>query len=273
MVVYIMGSIIQTVKQTESANNRFLRKTLHGVKLSQLTGGNKRRTSWTRQVMNQAIWYIGAFYVTFAAATTNRLIQQIADKTYFPVICIHALFEPSQGFLNYLVYLRPRYLNYHEKNPDVTKWQVIRLVFARNPEEVMSQQYSSSVPSCDQNLEDACRNELASWRRWRRVLRHSRKSKMRGSVSVAWCERDDVIDEQRHCRMSTLDIEPDDVDRIEKAVACSSRSESQDVVDDLAPQRKRAFPVQSEDPPLDVGTSSDNLSDEEGKSPEAPAVC
>ena len=63
------------------------------------------------QVAHQALFYLGTFYLTHIWSTTNRTMQQlnVGETSYF-LILMHSWFDPFQGFLNYLVYQRPRYL-------------------------------------------------------------------------------------------------------------------------------------------------------------------
>jgi hypothetical protein len=51
-------------------------------------------------VFRQSVYYTCAFYVTFTFATVNRLVQEFTGKTYFPIILLHCIFIPLQGFFN-----------------------------------------------------------------------------------------------------------------------------------------------------------------------------
>lgn len=74
----------------------------------------------TAEVFQQALWYLGVFYITHVWSTTNRTIQLINHgRTYFGVIVIHSFFDPLQGFLNFLVYQRPRYMRFRKADPGV----------------------------------------------------------------------------------------------------------------------------------------------------------
>lgn len=73
----------------------------------------------TRQVFRQSLWYLGVFYVTHLWSTINRIVQQTrGGQTYFGLILLHSFFDPLQGFLNFLVYQRPRYVKYRRENAD-----------------------------------------------------------------------------------------------------------------------------------------------------------
>lgn len=78
----------------------------------------------TYEVFQQSLWYLGVFYITHVWSTTNRTIQLINNgNTYYGLIVIHSFFDPLQGFLNYLVYQRPRYLRIRAASPHMNAWQ------------------------------------------------------------------------------------------------------------------------------------------------------
>lgn len=74
---------------------------------------------YSRKVANQAMLYVGAFYMTWIFGTLTRLLQLIQGKTYFPLIICMTIFFPLQGFFNALVYMRPRYQTWRKENPGV----------------------------------------------------------------------------------------------------------------------------------------------------------
>jgi hypothetical protein len=90
--------------------------------------------SKSRRVAIQALWYVGAFYLTFTFATMTRLTQQLAGKTYFPMLLLHTIFDPAQGFFNYIVYIRPRYLSFRDRHPDTGFWETMKLLMTRQDE-------------------------------------------------------------------------------------------------------------------------------------------
>lgn len=70
----------------------------------------------TVEVQIQALHYLGVFFVTHIWSTTNRIMQQTRGKTIFGVILVHSIFDPLQGFLNFCVYQRTRYLRLRKRN-------------------------------------------------------------------------------------------------------------------------------------------------------------
>lgn len=72
----------------------------------------------TVEVANQSVWYLGVFYITHIWSTSNRIVQQVNNgKTRFGLILCHSWFDPFQGFLNFVVYQRPRYLKIRKSHP------------------------------------------------------------------------------------------------------------------------------------------------------------
>lgn len=101
----------------------------------------------TMEVFHQACFYVGAFYCTHIWSTSNRIVQTISDSgdTVFPLICLHSFFDPFQGFLNYVVYQRPRYLQIRRQRPELGRLVAVRktLEFSYKKSNDNSNAYSS----------------------------------------------------------------------------------------------------------------------------------
>ena len=81
----------------------------------------------TYEVFQQSLWYLGVFYITHIWSTSNRTIQLINNgSTYYGLIVIHSFFDPLQGFLNFLVYQRPRFLRIRAFHPNASAWYAMR---------------------------------------------------------------------------------------------------------------------------------------------------
>lgn len=74
-----------------------------------------QRRKNSRKVANQSMFYVGAFYITWIPATVNRLLQQTRGNTFFALALLMALLTPAQGFFNFLVYIRPKYLRFRSR--------------------------------------------------------------------------------------------------------------------------------------------------------------
>lgn len=59
--------------------------------------------------------------------------MQLAKNTPpFGLVVAHAICSPLQGFFNFLVYMRPRWVTYRKNNPDSTLLQRIRYFYNRH---------------------------------------------------------------------------------------------------------------------------------------------
>ncbi|KAG7342891.1 hypothetical protein IV203_020836 [Nitzschia inconspicua] len=99
---------------------------------------NKR----TVEVFHQACFYLGIFYLTHVWSTTNRILQLVNNgSSNYGVTVIHAIFDPLQGFLNYFVYQRPRYLKIRKKYPEIGQLRalhrMLRFSYQQEPESWM----------------------------------------------------------------------------------------------------------------------------------------
>mmetsp|Transcript_44821 Transcript_44821/g.136870 ORF Transcript_44821/g.136870 Transcript_44821/m.136870 type:complete len:278 (-) Transcript_44821:1150-1983(-) len=74
-----------------------------------------RRFRRTKKVAHQALYYIGAFYLTWFFGTANRLQQLVSDDPIFGLMLMHSVFVPMQGALNFMVYMRPRFIRWRKK--------------------------------------------------------------------------------------------------------------------------------------------------------------
>jgi hypothetical protein len=43
--------------------------------------------------------HLGAFCMTHLFSTVNRILQQTRGGSYFPLIALHSIYDPLQGFL------------------------------------------------------------------------------------------------------------------------------------------------------------------------------
>jgi len=118
---------------------------------------SKRKHLRSRKIAMQGVCFVGAFYLTWIFGTVNRIQQLVTGKNVYGLDLMHALLSPSQGFWNYLVYLRPRYLTYREDNPDASLWKTIKSILVDN-----YNQYSKSNRYCDVTLEDGSKSNRFS---------------------------------------------------------------------------------------------------------------
>lgn len=60
--------------------------------------------------MWQAIYYVGSFLLAWIFPTVLRIHELTAPEVYYHWVLLSALFVPTQGLWDFLVYMRPRYL-------------------------------------------------------------------------------------------------------------------------------------------------------------------
>lgn len=111
------------------------------------------KRSW--EVYHQALYYLGTFYATHVWSTSNRIVQFANGGTsFFALTAIHSFFDPLQGFLNYLVYQRPRYLRIRKQYPKsgrlVALYRILRFSYMGEPDSWGAQE--SMFPVTQTNL-------------------------------------------------------------------------------------------------------------------------
>ena len=66
---------------------------------------------------------MGAFYITWFFPTMSRITELVAKKNYFPIQFLDTFFVPLQGFLNMIIYIRPRYSKLRRENEENGFWK------------------------------------------------------------------------------------------------------------------------------------------------------
>lgn len=83
-----------------------------------ITKMKSRRLAYHKRIAWQAVYYVGAFLVAWIWPTVFQIV--IVSANIFPwwLLFLTALFVPCQGLLNLIVFVRPRYIQYRQKNPE-----------------------------------------------------------------------------------------------------------------------------------------------------------
>jgi len=92
---------------------------------------NRKKLRYSTRIAHQAYFYFGAFLVSWVWSTLLRLGQLITGKSNFFLLLMSSFMVPLQGFLNYFVYMRPRYLQYKKKHPNFSFFAICKRVFLR----------------------------------------------------------------------------------------------------------------------------------------------
>ena len=105
--------IIMTMMYTKvSAQERKIEK----YRTTAAATTEREKIKHSRQIANQAAFWIGAFLLSYIFGFIVRLMELIKQHSVpDPFWALFAIFTPLQGFLNSLVYFRPIYMS---KNPD-----------------------------------------------------------------------------------------------------------------------------------------------------------
>jgi hypothetical protein len=80
----------------------------------------------SRAIFQQSLYYTMAFYATYTFPTINRVLERQVSQTYFPLLLLHALFLPLQGFFNVLIYRYAYFFRLKQRNPHMKGWELIR---------------------------------------------------------------------------------------------------------------------------------------------------
>ena len=89
---------------------------------------SENQTNRIDQVATQSYLYVLVFCLTFACAfLTQSMEAGTPDETWnerdiFPWIVLNQMFFPLQGFLNFFIYLRPRYIAVRSFHLQQTRW-------------------------------------------------------------------------------------------------------------------------------------------------------
>jgi membrane protein implicated in regulation of membrane protease activity len=75
----------------------------------------KKRRERSKQVATQGMWYLAPFYLTRIFPVLYQLVATIGKRHVPALAILTGFFIPFQGALNFIVYIRPRYLRYRKK--------------------------------------------------------------------------------------------------------------------------------------------------------------
>ena len=93
---------------------------------STLQSNNHNKEARMRNVAVQSFSYVGAFLLVNAWPTILRILDNegVGDESdVFVLLVLQAIFLPSQGFFNCLIYLRPRYSYRRSRFASETRWE------------------------------------------------------------------------------------------------------------------------------------------------------
>jgi len=104
--------------EIDSSHRRpsLLRRSFSAIKIETLTEQRRqRKNERSKAVANQGLFYACTFALVWLFGTITRGMQLANLKVPWGIIFLFAAFTPSQGFFNFLVYVRPRIVKAYEK--------------------------------------------------------------------------------------------------------------------------------------------------------------
>lgn len=99
--------------------------------LSQVYKGNKKKSK-TRLVAEQSFFYLLAFFLTYGWTMVHQILFALGVSVPYWVKFGHYLFDPMQGLLNYMVYIRPSFLAHRRNHPHLTIMQCLVSLITHN---------------------------------------------------------------------------------------------------------------------------------------------
>lgn len=91
-------------------------RTFSNMKIETLNEQRRqRRNERSKAVANQGLFYAGTFALVWLFGTVVRGMQLAGATPPWAIIFLFAVFTPSQGFFNFLVFIRPRLIKYFSK--------------------------------------------------------------------------------------------------------------------------------------------------------------
>ncbi len=121
-----------------------------------LRGKSKKlRKSKSRQVTEQAFCYVFSFLLTFSWSVVIRFLEfgGFMKPPYWLKLG-NAFFDPLQGFINYIVYIRPKYIGCRRRNPQKSRREILICLIT----------HQELTRDEDKETEDGARKELHEWR-------------------------------------------------------------------------------------------------------------
>jgi hypothetical protein len=115
---------------------------------------NKDQARRLRLVSSQAVLFVVCFLISNVWTVFTGLLEDQgnsleADLTMlvrtFPIFVLQAIFSPLQGFLNMMVFIRPKYLKFRHLHQEESRfWVVKRSVFGEEVEPTTQPQQQQS---------------------------------------------------------------------------------------------------------------------------------
>lgn len=86
-----------------------------------------RETTQSRMAAKQSFLFCGGFVLTYIFSFIVVGISDVGSWYSFMFSLLEAFFFPLQGFFNFLVYFRPRYLSWRSNCPEDSRWFAFKM--------------------------------------------------------------------------------------------------------------------------------------------------
>jgi hypothetical protein len=95
-----------------------------------------RRRNRSNAVFGQALWYGVAFCLTWMFPTISKIAVLVTGQKHVALGFLSATFYPLQGFWNWIIYNRPKYVMYVREHPRSSVWNRASFAFgiSQSPE-------------------------------------------------------------------------------------------------------------------------------------------
>jgi hypothetical protein len=119
IVTAIMASVYASVRKLEKKNERYT--------VSQPSSKSKADSAKkSRMVAKQGLWYLLPFYLTWIFPVVTEITELVTANYYDPMVILVSFFLPFQGFLNFIIYMRPRFIKYRKQHQS---WSIFYIIY------------------------------------------------------------------------------------------------------------------------------------------------
>jgi hypothetical protein len=131
--VVAMFMIYLTISKQEKSMDQYAFRTSGGLASSDVSNSASCRPSQTRgedphrkrstTFAMQATLYVVVFFFTWFFPMLMTIFSVSRDELYYPLVLLSSILSPLQGFSNAVIYLRPRWIRYRKRYPELSRWQ------------------------------------------------------------------------------------------------------------------------------------------------------
>lgn len=122
-----VAHLLEESEEIENIMDYSVKPRQSSIKASQLSAAALDNIDYsnsnTKQVVQQALFYIFSFSLTSLWSTVDSLFILTGKETPFEIVLFTAFFRPLQGFINCFIFLRPKIIGYKDKFPSLSTFQ------------------------------------------------------------------------------------------------------------------------------------------------------